>query len=696
MKITTLQFLLFISAFQVAAGTTSFDLAKLNPSPDTYSHGAKFATEGQILLICDGNPRRITIMSRHKPNLMTLWDLSKDPPHYRSGDVVSTIFTVSNSPPAVRRERPNLTNAYFLTKLTVTAPNQPPPTSTPTTVRELHATGWNGHFASVSGIVSAVQYDPANQGWIWITLRAAGGIVRVATTEHDYSFPKLNSLINTEVRLSGIPLSFSAWRRTFGAYLILFGSGGIDILRPSKKPFEAPQFSSTLCLERQQTSGTVIGTSRNRIFITDKYGQFLIALTQENDQQPKPGEKISIAGFAEVTPLGIQFSNAILRRDTPSTQASLPSALNIDPERMFTAEPNRKLPDATLYGKVICVRGLVTDKSDNIHATGRFALQCGLRKISVDVSTLEESLPDSIDAGSIVDVSGVCLADFNTHFDALLFPTFKGFELVPRTPADIVVIQRPPFWTAKRLTIVVVLLVFVLLAILVWNMLLRTLSERRGRELMQEQLLRVSADLRTSERTRLAVELHDALSQSLTGVALQLDAVQRFEETDPSRMRSHLSMAIRTLKSCRDELRNCLWDLRNRTLEEKDMNEAVRRTVSPFIGETRLLIRFNIARETLSDETAHALLRIIRELSSNAVRHGGATTVRIAGALENGQLLFSVSDDGCGFDPNRHPTVSGGHFGLEGIRERISRLNGDMKIKSDTGCGTTVTIALPA
>ena len=98
------------------------------------------------------------------------------------------------------------------------------------------------------------------------------------------------------------------------------------------------------------------------------------------------------------------------------------------------------------------------------------------------------------------------------------------------------------------------------------------------------------------------------------------------------------------------------------------MNEAIRRTASPFVSE----------------------------LATNAVRHGAAKTIRIAGALENGRLLFSVSDDGGGFNPQRHPGVDEGHFGLDGIRERISRFDGTLEIESAPNKGSTIRISMTA
>lgn len=105
-------------------------------------------------------------------------------------------------------------------------------------------------------------------------------------------------------------------------------------------------------------------------------------------------------------------------------------------------------------------------------------------------------------------------------------------------------------------------------------------------------------------------------------------------------------------------------------------------------------IRFNVPRERLTDNTAHILLRIIRELTTNAIRHGRATDIHIAGCIDDGQLFFSVRDNGCGFDPEAAPGVAEGHFGLLGIRERIELLGGELSIKSGVGEGTKISIRL--
>ena len=124
------------------------------------------------------------------------------------------------------------------------------------------------------------------------------------------------------------------------------------------------------------------------------------------------------------------------------------------------------------------------------------------------------------------------------------------------------------------------------------------------------------------------------------------------------------------------------------------MNDAIRQALIPHIGQTKLIIRFNVPRTKLTDNAAHALLRIIRELTINAVRHGHATTIRIAGEQTNGLLSFSVRDDGTGFDPQSAPGVQQGHFGLQGIRERIQRFDGEMKIETNRSAGSKISITM--
>ena len=320
-------------------------------------------------------------------------------------------------------------------------------------------------------------------------------------------------------------------------------------------------------------------------------------------------------------------------------------------------------------------------------------LSCGPHTAPVDISALPPTttLPP---LGSEIAVTGRCLLELDNWNGGNGFPQIRGFVLVTRTPDDIAVLRSPPWWTPQRLLVVIGVLLAGLIGFFVWNRPLHTLVERRSRQLHREQIQSERAEVKLLERSNLAVELHDAISQYLTAIALELRTVGEFADGWAKEPRHHLSVASRTLASCRDELRNCLWDLRHNTLDLNDLAEAIRMTVSPHIGTALLTVRFDVARRLLPENVAHAVLQIVRELASNAVRHGGATEIKIAGKLDGNVLRFSVRDNGCGFSPDAAPGMEDGHFGLLGVRERTEKFEGTMEIESTPGKGTRITTSL--
>ena len=79
---------------------------------------------------------------------------------------------------------------------------------------------------------------------------------------------------------------------------------------------------------------------------------------------------------------------------------------------------------------------------------------------------------------------------------------------------------------------------------------------------------------------------------------------------------------------------------------------------------------------------------------ANAIRHGQARHIRIAGEYRDERVRFSVADDGCGFDPDNLAGPSQGHFGLQGIRERLSKLGGRLALESTPGKGAHIVVEI--
>ena len=140
----------------------------------------------------------------------------------------------------------------------------------------------------------------------------------------------------------------------------------------------------------------------------------------------------------------------------------------------------------------------------------------------------------------------------------------------------------------------------------------------------------------------------------------------------------------------------CVWETAYHVIafEEKDLSEAIRRTVLPLSENAEVAVRFNVPRANLSDTTVHTILKIIRELVGNAIRHGEAAHIKIAGERKDDKLRFSVRDDGHGFDAESAPGPMQGHFGLQGIRERTKDFGGCVEVESSPERGTKVTVTM--
>jgi len=347
----------------------------------------------------------------------------------------------------------------------------------------------------------------------------------------------------------------------------------------------------------------------------------------------------------------------------------------------------------SFHGKLISVQGTLKNISYNESGYRSLLLTDNNLNITVDGDgvTNPQFAPKE---GSRLEVTGVCIIDSDSWRPNAPFPKIRGLRLITRTAADLKVLRLPSWWTPVRCLFVVLGLLAVLADILVWNATLRVLVSRKSRALLREQAEKLSETLKIDERTRMAAELHDYLAQNLTVISYQVSAALKTLKRSDDETFAFLTTADKMLLSCRTDLRRCLWDLKNDALDEPDLAKAILKTATPVANKSRLVIRFPVRRALLRDSTAHAILSVIRELVSNAVRHGQAQTIHVAGELRDGKLRFSVRDDGKGFNPDDRPGQQDGHFGLDGVYERITRMNGTLKIDSTIGKGTRIVISI--
>ena len=443
-------------------------------------------------------------------------------------------------------------------------------------------------------------------------------------------------------------------------------------------------------LDRRKVHGRILASwDSNKALLKRPNGT--ITNLETTDKPPQTGDFVEAIGFPETDLFRINLCRVIWRSCQPLDVPPVASA-NITAQDILNGGINNVGIETGCHGMTIQLTGIVRSLPDAKSSVLSLESQSFL--VPVNVSPAPDVVR-KLTVGCQISARGTCVMDIDNWRPNAVFPHIRGFSLIVHEPDDIIVLSRPSWWTTRRLLSVIGTLLALLVSILVWNAALRKVAVRKGRELFREQLGHVKADLRTEERTRLAVELHDTLAQNLTGVSMEIEAANDLRGNAPQPMLDHLGIAAKALKSCRDELRNCLWDLRNQALEEPDMTKAALKTLQPVVNDSRLAVRFNVPRTRLSDNTAHAILRIVRELVVNAIRHGNASSVKVAGTIDGDKLLCSVTDDGCGFDPDAAPGILQGHFGLQGIQERIDVIGGTFEISSTPGKGTKATISVP-
>jgi len=559
---------------------------------------------------------------------------------------------------------------------------------------------------TLSGILRDYFSDEIDPNYIFLILNNGNQTI-YATYRQTASadLEKLDTLIGCELVLTGLcdPRP-SGCRRKIGRLILIGSLQSVRNLTPSAEtPFSVPllddshqmQATELADLGRHRIRGmTLAAWAENNLLIRTAHDK-IARISLAKGALPKVGNYIEAVGFPETDLYRINFSRAIWRNIVPSNNVPAASkTILLAANTLMSNTQGDQAIRADFHGRTVRLRGTVRSLP-SIGNDGRFYLESDGYTFPVDISA-NPLLAEKLEIGSVIDVTGVCVMDIENWRPNLVFPHIKEVMIVTRMPDDIVVVKRPPWWTPARLSIVIGSLLAALLGILVWNRSLQTLAHKRGKALANEELERLESDLKVCERTRLAVELHDSIAQNLIGVSMEIDTALRGEEPLPPNAARHMGRALRTIDSCRGELRNCLWDLRSQALEEEDMNKALRLTLSQTIGKADLIVRFNVPRSRFTDNTAHTILRIIRELAANAVRHGKATEIKVAGSIEDDVLKFSVRDNGCGFDPNTCPGVLDGHFGLQGVRERVASFEGDIQIESAPGTGTKVIVAINA
>ncbi|MFE0425636.1 GAF domain-containing sensor histidine kinase [Streptomyces sp. NPDC058953] len=226
--------------------------------------------------------------------------------------------------------------------------------------------------------------------------------------------------------------------------------------------------------------------------------------------------------------------------------------------------------------------------------------------------------------------------------------------------------------------------------------LLSILAQHAAIALTNARLYERSRELTIAEeRSRLAHELHDAVSQKLFSLRLTAQAAAALVDRDPVRAKDELHQVAALAAEAADELRAAVVELRPAALDEDGLINTLRTQIQVLDRAHSARVTFDTCGlKALPAAQEEALLRVAQEALHNALRHSAGDRVDVALTRRGPGAVLSVTDNGKGFDP-RTVRRAGRHLGLVSMRDRASGVGGRLRVSSTPGQGTTIEMEVP-
>ena len=576
-------------------------------------------------------------------------------------------------------------------KIEVTGKQALPPAKL-VTYEQLAAGTEDSQFVEVAGIVRSVR-PMGKTPYYQIEMTVGGGRLLVFAKVLPVAKPE--DLLDSTARVCGVcSTRFNHQRQLFAIQLMVPRPEDFKIeIQASKNPFAGvtQPIGSLLQFTPQESYGhrvKLVGTviyfePGETLFLQDENHGVEI---QTQERLPvQLGERVEALGFVSqgiYTPL---LQDAIYRKISDGTGVS----------------PHRLTIDEALTGEYDCqliqVVARLVDRNQHgnelflILQESNFIFQASL-KLPAGMATT--SLPAN---GSRVAVTGVCRIDPG-KWEAGENWRAKTFSLLLRSPAEVVLLESPSWWTPQKLLWITAGLTFAMLVAIGWVAVLRRQVSERTRELEIQSQQRLVAERRREieqERARVAHDLHDDLGSGLTEVNM-LATLAKSPTTSPAEKEKYLTELTETARQMVTSLDEIVWAVNPR-------NDTIASLASYFGAYAQRLL--DLAGVTCGLDIAEDLPELpldpkfrqefffaFKEALNNVVRHATAKQVWLRINEHDGSLIVELADDGRGFDPRQRHT---GDDGLTNMSERLQALGGKCEITSDPQQGTTIRFYAP-
>lgn len=548
------------------------------------------------------------------------------------------------------------------------------------------------------------------------------GVLDVQVPLTEGSEQKINEFMFSRVRFNAVVGSqFNTNRQLIGRVFFVNSVDDLKVVDDEEPPGGVPVKAIHELMRSGENHQQRIRTQGMVTCVADRYiilrgAKACVRVNMRGAFSVVPGDYMEVEGFV----LPHQISPAFAAREWRVIEhraAPDPVALILNPA---LRDRWTHKPDTGLNQELVCLDATLVDISES------FDLPSGNRERTLlcrhNKYLFEAKLPEGVDLiadvkpGAMLRLKGICNLTRREEFRWRFHVDWFWLQL--RDAADIEILNPAPWWTPGRLLSLLGLALGVAAVFILWVAALRR-TVRKQTGLIAEKVERESVQ---SERQRIARELHDHLEQGLAGMAIQLRAclkgldlsvsnrLARLEsagespglfsgwlererdcvEVEHGNLRRLIEGILRVLTHCSEESRSSILDLRGGLLERMDLEAALRTVLGPLVQECGAELSFTVSGPVrrLKQAAERTVLLVAKEAVSNAVRHGHPQTVRVDLAYKANQLVLRVEDDGCGFD--MEGIGRKGRFGMQGMRERMTKLKGSFNISSQVGQGTVV------
>ncbi|EDY84680.1 Histidine kinase domain protein [Verrucomicrobiia bacterium DG1235] len=513
----------------------------------------------------------------------------------------------------------------------------------------------------------------------------AAGPKRLHLAFSETPFETVQSWVGARVRIRAACLHFfNSHGQLYGARLIVPNTDSLAILENALPPESVPlvKIESLLRYSPQKTAQTRVhirGTVTYKNSPTELYlqeGQRGIFVHAIDPPPIEIGDTINVLGFTRRGLYSPEIEDAVIEI-SGQNQTLLPRPLSVEEAK-------------TADGELVQVEATLIDSSITTDST-RITLKSDNTTFTASIPHLEK--PPSLPApGSRLQLAGIARVDrapdSGTPFPWL--PT--SFELLLRSPQDLLVLQRPPISTTVWIfaTATAATSLSLLIAAAFWWISHKKLAEQQRRRIIREAEFAAMI----KERMRLAREIHDNLAQGFTAVSIQLETAKHKLPAAAAPVRSHLDQASALVRESLADARRSIQGLRHESLSNADFLAALERIAGRVLKDTPIAfqqeLKGDVAR--LGAEAENELIAIATEAITNTVKHAQAKRIQISCQIHEAHGTLSISDDGIGFRKDQ-PPPSG--FGLQGMQERAAKIHATLTLDSSPKQGTRITIHIP-